>query len=240
MNAPTPTITDRDHREDDNTLQASDALHGGSESQGEQATAGTPAPAREAPPPNHPKTDTGAGGDNTPDNTHDNTLANTHSDTNDPLEVANAYHQEAEADTTEPTEEGAEEDPPDPPRASLRERIHTTADRWGLDVVPPSLANQGLPPLNHARSWAERGDQAPATGPARTAYRAWEVSTRPPRYVLALSYHLLSRPGRTVVALVALALVLRIPGVTETLSVAATIVDAITLYTGLQWALGLA
>src|SRR5699024_12667597 len=58
MNAPTPTITDRDHREDDNTL---DALHGDSEPQGEQATAGTPAPAREAPPQNHPKTDTGAG-----------------------------------------------------------------------------------------------------------------------------------------------------------------------------------
>lgn len=207
------------------------------------ATAGVPAPAREETPPNHAEPDTGGGDDNTLATPHDNTLSSTEGD---PFELATTYHREIEAgpaDAAETAPEGTEEsnDPTEgqAPDDGLRERIRALADRWGLDVIPPSLADEGLPPLNRAKSWAERGDQAPATGPSRVAYRTWETATRLPRYVLAGSYHLLSRPGRTAVGLLAFALLMRVPGVQAALTMLIAFLDAITYYTGLQWVLGL-
>lgn len=240
MSTPTahePGITESDV----NTLNVNtQPLQGASAPLEGPATAGAPAPAREATPPNHAEPDIDGGDDNPPATPHDNTLPGTEGD---PFELATTYHREIEAgpgpDAEHPPEGADDQSGQEPPEAGLRERISAAADRWGLDVIPPSLADEGLPPLNHARSWAERGEQAPATGPSRVAYRTWETATRLPRYVLAGSYHLLSRPGRTAVALLAFALLMRVPGVQEALTMLIALLDAITYYTGLQWALGL-
>jgi len=218
-------------------------LQGASAPLEDPATAGMPAPAREATPPNHAEPDIGPGVSTPPATPPVNTPSDTEGD---PFELTTAWHREIEAgsdgadqDTAEGTEKSTSRDEEEAPEGGVRERICALADRWGLDLIPPSLADEGLPPLNHAKSWAERGDQAPATGPTRIAYKTWEATTRAPRYVLAGSYHVLARPGRTAVAFVVLALLLRVPGVQDALAIAFALTDAITYYTGLQWVLGL-
>lgn len=149
-----------------------------------------------------------------------------------------------ETDTTD-TPEGdvntAEVDNPDTDsdRPGVVQRAQEAAQKWGLDVRPPSFAREGLPPLNHSRSYAQRGEQAANIGPARTAARLWDFSTRPVRWMLRLTDHLLARPGRFLVALALLALLARIEAFRFLVALTVALVDLITFYTGLQWLLGL-
>lgn len=232
MRTPTTGLTEGDV----NTLTGPDTTpQGGSDPMGPPATVGMPTPAREGNNPNHSEQDTGGGVSTPPATPPVNTPSATEGDRD--LDPADDPPQLTEGPTDpEPDED---ETAPQDPAPTLRERISHAADRYGLDVIPPSLADKGLPPLDHSRSWAERGSQAPATGPARIAYRAWDHTSRIPRYGLAVAYHVLARPGRTAVAFVALALLLRVPGVQDAFTIAFALTDAITYYTGLQWALGL-
>lgn len=232
----TESLTEGEHP--DQTVNPS-GRPGGSGLERTPAYAGTPAPAREATPTNHSEPDTGEGGATPPATPGATPPSDTEGEPDSPFELATSFHRQIEAGPGADTPEDPGSDTEQDHDETLRGRLAQTAERWGLDVIPPQMADQGLPPLDHARSWAERGDQAPATGPSRVAYRAWDHAARWPRYALATGYHVLSRPGRTVVALVAFALLMRTPGAPEALALVFTLVDAITFYTGLQWALGL-
>lgn len=142
------------------------------------------------------------------------------------------------ADDTESDVNG-EPDTTTEPKRPLPERAAEFAERWGLDLYPPKLADAGLPPLNDSRAYAERGDQAPSMGPTRFMARAFDYLARPLRWFLAAGYHVLARPGRTLVALVLLGLLARVHFVRETLAFAWALVDFATYWAGLQWLLGL-
>lgn len=144
---------------------------------------------------------------------------------------------DTESDVNRGGDDDADTD--DEPKRPLGERLTEFAERWGLDLYPPRLADAGLPPLNDARSYAEKGDQAPNVGPSRFFARLFDALTRPLRWALAAGYHVLARPGRTLVALILVGFLARIDFVTDTLAFAWALLDLATHWTGLQWALGL-
>lgn len=140
-------------------------------------------------------------------------------------------------DTESDVNRGVDDD--EESKRTLGKRVSEAAERWGLDLCPPKLADAGLPPLNDSRSYADRGDQAPTSGPSRVLARVFDVLARPLRWLLAAGYHVLARPGRTLVVLVLVGLLARIGFVRDTIAFAWALVDLATYWTGLQWLLGL-